>query len=80
MRKKVSNKENRNNMRRYGDQVIIKEEQIMFVSVKEIIREEDVEEEEDEHIQQKFKETACLVEKDARVSMNKIQMTVSAMK
>ena len=50
------------------------------MSVKEIIREIDVEEEEDEHIQQKFKETACLVEKDARVSMNKIQMTVSAMK
>ena len=51
---KARYKETRNNMRHCKDQVIMKEGKIESASVKEIIREIDVEDEEDEHAGQKF--------------------------
>ena len=45
-----------------------------------MIREVDVEEEEDEHSNKKFKERADLVDKDARVSMKRFKVTASTMK
>ena len=76
----MSDKKNGNNMMHYGDQVIMKEGQIASASVKETIRKVDAEEEEDEKIKQKVKERADLFDKNARVSIKKIQMTASAMK
>ena len=76
----MSYKENRNNIRNYGDQGIMKERKIPSASFKEIIREAGTEEEEDECIKQKFKERAELVDKDARVNIKKIQMIACVMK
>ena len=50
------------------------------MSVIEIIREADVEEEGDENMKQKFKERSDFVDKDARVSIKKIQMIASTIK
>ena len=54
-RMKAREKEARNNMRYYGDQVIMKEGKIMHASVKEIIRETDAEEEEDGNVRKSSK-------------------------
>ena len=58
----------------------MKDRQIASASVKETIREEVSEKEEDECIEQKIKERADLVDKDVRVSTKKIQMEVSVIK
>ena len=68
-------------MMHYGYYVRMKEGKITSVSVKEIITEIDVEEEEeDEHFRQNFKKIAVLVEKDTRMNIIKTQITASAMK
>ena len=58
-------------MRHYRDQVIMKERKIASALVKEIIREVDAQEEEDEHIKQNFNKRYELVDKDARLSIRK---------
>ena len=52
-----------NNLRCYGDEVIIKEGKIVFLPVKKLIREVDVEEEEFNYVNNKFKDKAHSIEK-----------------
>ena len=74
------NKVINNNMRHYGEQVIMKGGQIASLPVKELIREVDAEEEECNYINSKFKDRAKLVDKMARMNIKKIQLSASAMK
>ena len=71
IRMKASGKESGNKTRHFGDQVIMKEEKISSGSVKEIIREIDAVDEEDECDEKNFKERADLLDKEARLSMRK---------
>ena len=58
----------------------MKDGKIASMSAKDTTRGKDAEEEDDNHIRQKAKERAELVDKDERLSMRKIQMTVLAIK
>ena len=53
-------------MRHFGEQVLMKGGQIASMPIKELFREIDVDEEENEHIAKKFKEQEYLVDKLVR--------------
>ena len=67
-------------MRRYGEQVLMKGGQIASMPTKEMIREIDAEEEENECIRNKFKEQEHLVDKIAPKNLKKIPLSASALK
>ena len=79
-RMEARDKETRNNTRQCRDQVIMKEAQVAHVPFKEIMKDIDAEDEKDEHVRQKFKERAELVDKEARLIMSKMQMKASSIK
>ena len=66
-------------MRHYGEQVIMKAGQIEYLTVKELKREVDAEEEESNFIK-KFKDRENLVDKMASMNVKKTKLSVSAMK
>ena len=65
----VANKEDNNNMRHYGEKVIMKAGQIVSISVKELIRDLDAEEEESDYVISKFKDRSDLVDNMAKINI-----------